>query len=101
MFCCSTPCTLAARLNPQPAKLGELALALSLFKAQLSNPGVTEVCSLTYSRRGRGRMSKRNENRMQGRAMQKGQSVKQTVSFRYKLNPVEIMMFPFFFLEVE
>ncbi|EOA97907.1 hypothetical protein Anapl_15265 [Anas platyrhynchos] len=69
-----------ARLNPQPAKLGELALALSLFKAQLSNPGVTEVCSLTCSRRGRGRMSKRNENGVQGRAMHKGQSVKQTAS---------------------
>jgi len=73
-------------------KSGELALAFSLFKAQLSNPGVTEVCSLSCSRRGR-RVKKRNENGMQGRRMQKGQAGR-TVSFRYQLKPGNMMMFP-------
>lgn len=76
-------------------KSGELALAFSLFKAQLSNPGVTEVCSPTCSRRGRGRrVKKRNESGMRGKRMQKEQAGGRTVSFRYKLKPVEMVMFP-------
>lgn len=89
LCCCSTPCTLAARLNTQPVKSSELVLAFSLFKTQFSNPGVTEMCDLTCWRRG-GRVKKRNESGMQRRRMQKGQAGGRTVSFRYKPKPVKV-----------
>lgn len=93
LCCCSTPCTLAARLNPQPVKSGELALAFSLFKAQLSNPAVREVYSPACSRRQR-RVKKTSENGMGGRRMQTGQTGRRKMSFRYELKPVDIMVFP-------
>lgn len=74
-------------------KSGELALAFSLFKAQLSNPAVMEVYSLTCSRRRR-RVKKTNENGMGGRRMQTGQTGGRKISFRYELKPVDIMVFP-------
>lgn len=74
-------------------KSGELALAFSLFKRQLSNPAVMEVSGQTCSRRQR-RVKKTNENGMGGRLMQTGQIGGRKMSFRYELKPVDIMVFP-------
>lgn len=59
--------TLAARLNPQPAELGEMVLAFSLFKAQLSNPGVMEETALPAQEEGEGRITEMKMECKEGR----------------------------------
>lgn len=74
-------------------KSGELALAFSLFKSQLSNPAVMEVYGLTCSRRWR-RVKKTSENGMGGRTVQTGQTDGRKISFRHELKPMDKMVFP-------